>query len=217
MYESYAYWAGIEARSGYGKVKRDVAAFDPASPREYLSPIVDACQKNFQIIISNGPATDNSSSLAKAQALLTGIQNNSAPTQINIPAPDDGMENNWADEYARYMSSGDCNPNIAGTQRVVTYVIEVNPGTNKSDRAMTALMNSTATSGKGRYFAVSAGADGTDGTQIAAALQSIFTEIQAVNSVFASRCTAAIRSAATMPVAAIASIPSMRACRTAST
>jgi type IV pilus assembly protein PilY1 len=184
MYEAYAYFAGIEARSGYGKVKRDVAAFQSATSPKYVSPIIDACQKNFIIVISNGPASDNSSSLSKAQQLLSGIQG-SAPTQINIAAPNDGMENNWTDEYARYMATGDCNA-MPGVQRVITYTIEVNPGTNKTDLAMTALMQSTATSGKGRYFAVSAGSGGTDGTQLAAALQSIFTEIQAVNSVFAS-------------------------------
>src|SRR5688500_13767454 len=43
-------------------------------------------------------------------------------------------------------------------------------------------MKSTANPGKGRYFAVRSG---TDGEEIVNALETIFTEIQAVNSVFA--------------------------------
>jgi type IV pilus assembly protein PilY1 len=203
MYEAYAYFAGITARSGFGKVKRDYGAsplpnpynsvasglpgnpLSSASDQTYTSPITDACQKNFIILISNGPATDNASSLAKAQALLTGIQG-SAPLQINIPSPNDGSESNWTDEYARYMSTGDCNPVIDGVQRVNTHVIEVDPGTTKSHRDHTALMKSTAAYGKGRYFSVRTGSTGQDASELVAALESIFTEIKAVNSVFAS-------------------------------
>jgi type IV pilus assembly protein PilY1 len=196
MYEAYAYFAGIQARAGFGKVKRDFAgnttynpyaaslpgnAFVSASSQTYVSPIVDPCQKNFTILISNGPATDNSASLAAAQKLLEGLVGASPPQTIAISPS--GSQNNWTDEYARYMANGDCNPNIAGIQNVFTYVIEVDPGTNLAARNHTALMKSSATNGKGRYYAVRSG---TDGSEIVQALNEILQEALAINSVFAS-------------------------------
>ncbi len=195
MYEAYAYFAGIDARSGSGKVKRDYAgnasanayahdlpgnAFASSSSRRYVSPIVDGCQKNFIVLISNGPASDNSSSLAAAQSLLSGLLGVSPPPTIALNP--NGSQNNWTDEYARFMANGDCNPAIAGTQSVYTYTVEVDPGSRNQDLAHTALMKSAATSGKGRYFAVTS-ADG--GAQIRVALEEIFQEALAVNSVFA--------------------------------
>jgi type IV pilus assembly protein PilY1 len=197
MYEAYAYFAGIEARSGFGKVKRDAAgnstynpyaynlpgnALSSMSDRTYVSPITEGCQKNYVIVISNGPASDNSSSLAKAQALLAGIMKTSTPPTINIAAPYDDSENNWTDEYAKYMAEGDCNLTLDGEQHVYTYTVEIDPGQRRQDLAHTKLMQSAAAAGKGRYFAVTSANNGVD---IVTTLEEIFTEIQAVNSVFA--------------------------------
>ncbi|MBI3374204.1 MAG: hypothetical protein HY017_20970 [Betaproteobacteria bacterium] len=66
---------------------------------------------------------------------------------------------------------------------MTTYTVEVDPGSQKSDTDMTALMKSVATNGKGKYFAVSSG---SGGASIVDALNQIFSEVQAVNSVFAS-------------------------------
>ena len=196
MYESYAYYAGITSASGFGKVKRDFAgnvaqngyaALLPGNPfvssasRTYVSPITDACQKNFIIVISNGPASDNASSLADAQKRLAGLLGASPPPTIAISPS--GSQSNWTDEYAKFMASGDCNPAIAGTQNVYTYTVEIDPGTLNADLAHTALMKSTAINGKGRYFAVtSAGGE----SEIVTTLNSIFQEVRAVNAVFAS-------------------------------
>ena len=54
---------------------------------------------------------------------------------------------------------------------------------NQTASDMTALLKSMAANGKGKYFGVSSGASGT---AIVDALNAIFTEVQAVNSVFAS-------------------------------
>lgn len=196
MYEAYAYFGGIGARSGYGKAKRDYPgnatynsyaaslpgnAFVSAASQTYISPITDACQKNFIILISNGKAKENNSSLAAAQSKLETMLGVAPPPTIALNPS--GEQNNWTDEYARFMANGDCNPNIAGTQSVYTYAIEVDPDTGGSDLSHTALMKSAATNGKGAYFATSSA---NDGAQIADALNKIFTEVQAVNSVFAS-------------------------------
>ena len=196
MYEAYAYYAGIQARAGYGKSKRDFAgntAYNPyaaslpnpplvsPSSKTYISPITDACQKNFVIILSNGKAQENTNSLAASQTLLSGIMGVSPPPTIALNPS--GAQNNWTDEFAKYMANSDCNPNVDGTQSVYTHVIEIDPGTQKADLDHTALMKSTALNGKGSYFAVSSGNGAQD---IVDALNSIFKEVRAVNSVFAS-------------------------------
>ena len=68
-------------------------------------------------------------------------------------------------------------------QNVITYTVEVDPGTSGQGPDMTALLKSMATNGKGKYFAVTSG---VAGTAIVDALNAIFSEVQAVNSVFAS-------------------------------
>jgi Tfp pilus tip-associated adhesin PilY1 len=65
---------------------------------------------------------------------------------------------------------------VGGTAKTITSISQ-----DASD--MTALLKSVAANGKGKYFGVSSSASGT---AIVDALNSIFTEVQAVNSVFAS-------------------------------
>ncbi|MBI4291462.1 MAG: hypothetical protein HY661_08295 [Betaproteobacteria bacterium] len=195
MYEAYAYFAGIPARAGFGKVKRDYAgntshnplaanlpgnAFTSAASVQYVSPITNACQKNFIIVISNGPASDNVSSLAAAETLLTGISGG-APTTIAITP--NGEQNNWMDEYAKFMANNDCNANFEGIQSVVTYTVDVNPGSTGQGPSHTALLKSAAAMGKGKYASVDASGGAED---LIAKLKAIFQEIQSVNSVFAS-------------------------------
>ena len=80
------------------------------------------------------------------------------------------------------MATSDVN-SLAGTQNVYTYTVEVDPGATGAGPDMTALLKSVASNGKGKYFGVTSSASGT---AIVDALTSIFTEVQSVNSVFAS-------------------------------
>jgi type IV pilus assembly protein PilY1 len=85
MAEAYRYFRGAQAYSGIGQKKRDYFgnllagggasntasnvvyalpgasehAFSSVAANTYNSPISDGCQKNFIILISNGPATDS--------------------------------------------------------------------------------------------------------------------------------------------------------------
>src|SRR6266849_6606667 len=196
MYEAYAYWAGITANLGFGQAKRDYRgntannppaaslpgnAFTDVSTNTYTSPIADACQKNFQIYISNGPAAENTQALADAQTKLAGLVGKNPPDTISITP--NGQQGNWMDEYAKFLANGDCRADLPGNQSVTTYVLEVDPGTTGQGPAMTALLQSVAINGKGKYFAVSS-ANG--GSEIVKALNQILGEVQSVNSVFAS-------------------------------
>jgi len=201
MAEIFKYFAGRTSVSGHGKQKSDAggsvyfatgregltgsplpaAALPSTSAAStYTSPIVDACQKNFIIFISNGEANDNSSAIASAESMFAA-DTGSTPTQIALSPS--GEEAIVADEYARFMANGDCNPSIAGVQNVFTYTLDILPKTTGQGPAHTALLKSMASNGKGKYFAIN---DISNTTEIETALNNIFQEVQAVNSVFAS-------------------------------
>ena len=197
MHEAYLYYAGKASRASHGKTKTDFAGNAtnnplaaplaghalPASPTAtslYTSPVTDGCQKNFIIYISNGPANENASARSELEGYLGTLTGVSPPATISISP--NGQQGNWADEMAKYMANADVNTNIAGTQNVVTYTVEVNPSSTGQGPAMTGLLNSMATNGKGKYFGVT---DDAGGAAITNALNAIFSEVQAVNSVFA--------------------------------
>ncbi len=197
MAEAYRYFGGITSVSGFGKAKRDYAgntygtsysqavyalsgnAYTSAASSTYVSPISDACQKNFIIVISNGPAGDNSSSTSTATTALT----DAGGSTTTISLTPNGEESNISDEWAQFLSTHDINSAQSGTQTVSTYTVDVDPVTTGQGPSHTALLKSMANKGKGKYFSVSSS---TSSASIADALNKIFTEIQAVNSVFAS-------------------------------
>jgi type IV pilus assembly protein PilY1 len=197
MDELFRYFAGKTSNSTFGKAKRDypgnidynpLAAdlpgwpFDDKTSNTLISPIVSGCQKNFIIFISNGKANDNSSSLSEAQGYLSAITGKTPPDTINLAPKPAGEQGLWSDEYAKHMASSDCAPAIDGVQTVITYTIDVLPGVAGTPDH-TALLQSMADSGKGRYFAIN---DTNNSTELENALRQIFQEVQAVNSVFAS-------------------------------
>jgi type IV pilus assembly protein PilY1 len=197
MHEIYSYFAGETAQSGI-KLKRDYTgntisglpvsnaiyalpgnALTSSGATTYTSPITDGCQRNILIYISNGAPNDNNSSLSTAESLLSGMVGKTPPDTISISPS--GQQGNWADEYARFMASADVNAALPGDQNVSTYTIEIDPVASGQGPAATALFKSMANQGNGKYFAV----DGGDSNNIVAALNQIFQEVQAVNSVFA--------------------------------
>ena len=71
------------------------------------------------------------------------------------------------------------NVQITGKQCITTFTIDVNPGGTGQGPGWTLLLQSMARVGKGLYFTAS------DAATFTQALQKIFNQIQAVNSVFA--------------------------------
>ena len=197
MAEAYRYFGGRDATTG--QVKRDAAgnsvsgfasatasnavfarpgnAFTSMASNTYVSPIADNCAKNFVIFISNGPANDNNSATTSATDALSAYGGNTAAISLSP----NGSQSNVADEWARFMANSDVNPTLAQPQNVYTYTVDVNPGTTGQGPGHTALLKSMALQGKGKYFAVTSNA-----TAIADALNKIFQEVLATNSVFAS-------------------------------
>ena len=195
MMEAFYYFDGQNPRSGGNKVKTDYtgntsgtaaskaiyalgdnalsqfAASRAAGP-QYNSPVQeDSCGQNFIIYISNNAVQDNSSDATTARNGLAA----EGGDITTIPVSPSGSQSNMADEWARFMK--------ASPLGVTTYTVDVNKVSTGQGPGWTALLRSIATVSKGKYFDVSSA--GT-GQQIQDALKTIFSEIQAVNTVFAS-------------------------------
>ncbi|MBS7663938.1 pilus assembly protein PilY [Pseudomonas lalucatii] len=135
----------------------------------YANPIVSGCAKNFIIFISNGANQDSSNDTKEAEDLLVAAGGSKAV----IPISPTGSQDNAVDEWARFMKKSSLG--------ITTYTVDINKVTTGQGPGWTALLKSAANVSDGKYFDVTA-----SGTQIADALNSIFSEIQSVNSVFAS-------------------------------
>jgi Tfp pilus tip-associated adhesin PilY1 len=83
----------------------------------------------------------------------------------------------YTDEWARYLTSTDANM-VAGQQNINVYTIDVFKDAQDADE--TALLMSMAKYGGGRYF------QATNEDAILNALREVLTEIQSINTVFAS-------------------------------
>jgi type IV pilus assembly protein PilY1 len=138
----------------------------------YNNPIGSGCAKNFIIYISNGAAQDSSTVKSQAISMLSAA---GGSTTLIALSPS-GSQDNVSDEWARFM-----NQNSLG---VVTYTIDVDPGATGQGPGWTAVLHSMANISAGKYTAVSSSTG--SGQQISDAVNKDLSEIQAVNSVFAS-------------------------------
>jgi len=98
-------------------------------------------------------------------------------TPTGISAVPSTSDTRYADEWSKYLYTTDVNAE-SGQQNVAVYAIDVFK--DAQDARQTALLNSMAKHGGGRYF------QATSEQAILNALREILIEIQAVNTVFAS-------------------------------
>jgi type IV pilus assembly protein PilY1 len=194
--EAYQYFAGLAPYSGNRKEKTDydgntsgtVAsnaiydldgnAIDSFNGTPYNSPVdPDYCSRNYIIYISNGAAQDNTSDnrTATDQLAVAATAEGISGATTQIPISPAGSTGNVANEWARFMYRSD--------ERIVTYTVDVDRISTGQGPGWTALLESIARVSSGEYFSVTSG---NGGAEIADALGVIFSEIQAVNSVFAS-------------------------------
>lgn len=165
----------------------------PTTSSTYRSPVTDGCQKNFIIYISNGKGSNQTGEKTTAMNLLATAMNSDSSTtgnastlKISPLSPTGNETDSWFDEWAKFLAHTGFPMTINGSSRTITantYVVEVDPGSQSADLQWTATLKSGASNGNGKYYAAS----GSDpASSLLAALNAIFSEIQAVNSVFAS-------------------------------
>ncbi|MDP3620128.1 MAG: PilC/PilY family type IV pilus protein [Ramlibacter sp.] len=188
MWEAYQYFKGLAPHAGNNKNKTDYTGNTSGNTQSnaiyalaanaltgktggaYRSPIdVNGCAKNYIIYISNGAAQDNTSDTTASKAALAAA----GGSTTTIPISPSGSQDNVADEWARFMKKSDIGATV--------YTVDINKVTTGQGPGWTALLKSMAGQSSGRYFDVA-----SSGTQILDALNDIFSEIQSVNSVFAS-------------------------------
>ncbi|MDH4556801.1 pilus assembly protein PilY [Pseudomonas sp. BN417] len=187
MYEAYQYFKAAAPYAGNGKELTDYHlntsgtaasnavyalsgnALESKNALTYNNPIASGCAKNFIIYISNGAAQENTSNRTVA---FDALSRAGGRTTV-IPISPTGSQDSVADEWARFMKTSSLG--------VVTYTLDVDRVTNGQGPGWSALLKSMAGVSGGKYFSVS-----SSGTQLADALKTSFSEIQAVNSAFAS-------------------------------
>ena len=173
MGEAYDYFAGVNAYAGTNKIKADytrVFISGTIAGPTYVSPPPMSCQKNFIIVINNGPFSRQSartprtamSSLGAGGRRHGGHQPSRHGEQQQRgrrmgAVPQQGADRPGDDLHARGR-----------------------PVNEWQGPYNTALLQSIGRQGKGGYFSAA------DAATLNAALTRIFNDIQAVNSVFAS-------------------------------
>lgn len=194
MAEAYYYFTGKAPYAGNNKVKTDYAgntsgttasnaiyaiagnALASKTGSPYVSPVLDDCQRNYIIYISNGAVQDNNADTTTASTKLSA-----AYTALTMTRPSEialfpsGSQDGVADEWARFMKKT--------PQNISTFTLDVDKVTTGQGPGWSAMLKSMATNSGGEYFSVSSG--GT-GNEILDALAKILNQIQAVNSVFSS-------------------------------
>lgn len=193
MAEAYRYLSGGVPYAGNNKGKADYTgntygteaskavyalpdnALASKSATQYNNPN-SGCQKNFIIYISNGPSNDNTSVITQSTSMLAAAASALSITGATTPIPlsPSGSQDNVSDEWARFMKKT--------ALGVTTFTIDVDRTTTGQGPGWTAVLKSMATNSKGKYFDVSSAGSGD---AIRDALNSILSEIQSVNSVFA--------------------------------
>jgi type IV pilus assembly protein PilY1 len=196
MADAYHYFDGKDPLTGAQKSKTDYKnntfgtaqskaiyalsgnALEGFNTKPYNSPVVTgSCAGNYIIYISNGPVQDNIADNNKATTWLAAAASAAGITgaTTEMPLSPTGSQSNVADEWARFMWNS--------PRRIITYTIDVKPKTTGQTPGWTALLKNMADQSNGKYFD---GGTGATGDEIRKALGTIFSEIQAVNSVFAS-------------------------------
>lgn len=172
LHEAYLYFKGETPYKGTAGSKWDPAAVEGG---KYISPSANSCGRNHIIFIANGGPGEVTNN--QARDLLDGLGGNI--TQINYPTSEvsNSDQGNWADEYARYMRGADVS-NKDDAQGIITHGIAVTGAS--SDGNYPNFIRAMSDYGYGSYFAAS------DVDQLTVAILDTFSQIQAVNSVFAS-------------------------------
>ncbi len=181
MFEAYRYLSGGAVKFGLnskksasGSVFPSVAASREAFPNSnnYKSPLLDSCQRNFIVLLTDGLPTADKSADTDIQALL-GRQCVDSMSGQTWSGKNTG-DGRCLDEIARYMYENDLRPNTPGTQNATTYTIGFGPDV----AAGTSLLQNTASGAGGQYYTAG------DTAELTVVLTDIIRNILNINTTF---------------------------------
>lgn len=197
MAEAYYYLGGKAPYSGNNKGKSDYTgntfgtvasksvydlpgnALTAKGGSPYQAPGINSCERTYVIYISNGAVQDNNADTNTASKLLDKAYTDAGltrPANDVVITGETGSANNQADEWARFMKNSLLN--------ISTFTVDVDPVKSGQGPGWSAMLKSMAAASGGEYFAVNSQAGG--GQEVVNALVSIFNQIQAADSIFAS-------------------------------
>ncbi|AQV92781.1 pilus assembly protein PilY [Cupriavidus necator] len=191
LYETWLYlngansFAGMDPQADFaGNGAQSGAVPSPGGPFPYqsnsagarynLPPSAGGCAKTYIVFIGNNKHTRSIAAPTQptdpAIATLTKYKYSTSPD----------IQSAWT-RFLRLRPDLTAGSAAAANGSVITYTIDAyNSSSNQNDPTFTAVLKNMARNGGGKYY--QAGSD----SAIAAALQDIFNQIMAVNSVFAS-------------------------------
>jgi type IV pilus assembly protein PilY1 len=179
LYEAGLYWAGQTPQWG----NNGSADGSIISGGKYVSPIAESCQRNFNILLTDGrPSWDNQAdTFIEGSGGLYGGACSGQPGEPSLgpdtgSPPDSRNAGRCLDEMANYLArdTTDLSP-LTGNQRVKTFTI----GFGGNDPSAFTFLGEVATDGGGtRYLA-------NNVAGLNKALQDIATEIANISSTFA--------------------------------
>ena len=160
LYENYLYWGGKDVLYGNKASPSNSTGvtLSGSGNKTYESPIKYACQKNFNIYLSDGDATRDHS----ADDLIK--------TLAGVGSCDEASGNNCLNELAEYMHLNDIYDGLEGKQTVTTYTVgfDINHP----------LLRAAAEESGGKYYRAN---NAAELTQI---FNKIIAEILSVNTTF---------------------------------
>lgn len=162
MTEAFQYYRGETPIYGNAPPKQANAAHpstylgapitSSSSLTKYKSPIVDKCQSNYLVLLSDGSPYDSNSAIADRQnrvESLLGISSCKDISNANITASQ-YYRGKCGYELARHMATQDLLPSMEGDQHVKTYTIGFGLKYNKS---ASEYLKIVANAGEGEMYA----------------------------------------------------------------
>ena len=162
LWEAYLYFTGQAVKYGLNSSPPSVAASkNPSDPSKYKSPIVEACQKNYIVYLTDGEPTADVDAHPLIYNLLGNRPKGNCTTSTSTASSNQGV---CLDELAGYMNDHlDAAPHLSGIQNIITYTVGF-----FSDQT---LLDDTAVKGGGKYYTVD------DYAGLEKSLSEIFIEI----------------------------------------
>jgi type IV pilus assembly protein PilY1 len=173
LYEAFLYFTSSTPENGTKGTKWDGAA---VSGTKYVAPETDSCAGNHIILIGNGSPQGGENDAAKS--LLGAAGGNTTKITYPTSVVTKSDQDNWVDEYARFLRTLDLNPDLFGRQNITTHTVAVTGAA--SDGLFPNLMRGVAIQGGGSFY------EANSVETLVDALLDAFNQIQAENSVFAS-------------------------------
>jgi type IV pilus assembly protein PilY1 len=149
MYEAYRYLSGggvtygLASRSspGSGGLMPSILSSREASPDQntYKSPLLESCQRNFIVLLTDGLPTADGASNTAIQTLIGG--------NCAYPTSESSTGGRCLEEIAEYMYENDLRPGLPQIQNVTTYTVGFALTGTSGTEAVNKLRNTAAGAG----------------------------------------------------------------------